>query len=266
MIQKAIDFDALFNEYLEGYLAEVMGKVKPDEIERKIPAKYIEWLTEPLTALDGLSPMAFVDKLKEENKLGEYLLSYVEKGEDISGLIAENCGENETEVLVDIMNKYPDYACPCCAILKDTGSKAGDKALLAIILSPDSDPALVDIAVEALSDGTHEEIVPEILKVIDDMDEVTQKNLVDVLYVYKGEERIYNWLVKLFEREEEMRAVYCNYLGKYGNPDAIELLLDYADKHIMDYYEFMELRNAVEMLGGEMDKDKKYQVVKRGEI
>lgn len=265
-MKKAIDFDALFNEYLEEYLAEVMGKVKPDEIERKIPAKYIEWLTEPTEKLDGLSPKDFVDKLKADGKLGEYLLSYVEKGEDISGLIAENCGENEADVLIDVINKYPDYACPACAILKDTGSTKGDKVLLSLILSPDSDPALVDIAVETLSDGTHEKIVPEILKVIDDMDEVTQRNLVDVLYVYKGDERIYNWIVKLFERESEMRAIYCNYLGKYGNPDAVELLLDYADKHIMDYYEFMELRNAVEMLGGEMEKDKKYQVVKRGQI
>ncbi len=263
---KAIDFDALFNEFLEDYLKEVMGKVKPDEIEKKIPAKYIEWLTEPCEKLDGLSPKAFVDKLKEENKLGEYLMTYIENNEDISGLIAESCGENEADTLIKIMKEYPDYAHVACSILKDTGSKKGDKYLLNIILSPECDSALVDIAVETLSDGTHPEIVHDILANIDDVDEITQRNLVDVLYVYKGDERIYNWIVKLFERESEMRAIYANYLGKYGNEDAVELLLDYADKHIMDYYEFMEIRNAVEMLGGEMDKDKKYQVVKRGQI
>ncbi len=265
-MKKAIDFDALFNEFLEGYLAEVMGKEKPDQIERKIPAKYIEWLTEPSESLDGLSPKEFIDKLKEQNKLGEYLMSYIEEGEDISELVAESCTENEADVLINVMKNYPDYASVACAILKDTGTKKADEYLLSLILSPESEASLVDLAIETLSDGTHENIVPLILKQIDDTDEITQRNLVDVLYVYKGEERIYNWLVKLFERESDMRAIYANYLGKYGNPDAIELLLDYADKHIMDYYEFMELRNAVEQLGGEMDKDKKYQVVKRGQI
>ncbi len=265
-MKNAIDFDALFDKYLEGYLAEVMGKVKPDLIERQIPAKYIEWLTEPIDELDGLSPNDFVEKLKAENKLGEYLMSYVESGEDISGLIGENCSENEADVLIKIMQEYPEYAMPACAILKDTGTKKADGYLVSIISSPDSDPALVDLAVEMLADGTHENVVPEILSLIDEVDEVTQRNFVDVLYVYPGNDRIYSWIVKLFEREDEMRHVYCNYLGRYGNEDAIELLLNYADTHIMDYYEFMELRNAVEMLGGEMDKDKKYQVVKRGQI
>ncbi len=263
---KTVDFDALFDKYLEKYLAGVMGKMKPDAIERTIPAKYIEWLTEPEAELGGASPKDFVDNLKAEGKLGEYLMGYIQNGEEISGLIAENCTENEVDTLISIIKDYPDYAPPACAILKDTGSKKGDKLLVDIISSPDSDPALVELAIEMLSDGTHPEVVPDILSRIDDVDEVTQRNFVDVLYVYPGNDRIYSWIVKLFEREDEMRHIYCNYLGKYGNEEAIELLLDYADKHIMDYYEFMELRNAVEMLGGEMDKDKKYQVVKRGQI
>lgn len=266
MIKKAIDFDAMFDEYLQGYLSEVIGKMKPDLIERKIPAKYIEWLTEPNEELDGLSPNDFVEKLKSEGEFGNYLMSYVENGADISGLIGENCTEKEAEYLIKIMKEYPDYACPACAILKDTGSKIGDDYLVDLISSPDTDPALIDIAVEMLSDGTHQNVVDKMLSMIDDMDEVTQKNFVDVLYVYPGNDRIYSWIVKLFEREDEMRAIYCNYLGRYGNEEGIDVLLNYADTHIMDYYEFMELRNAVEMLGGEMDKDKKYQVVKRGQI
>lgn len=266
MIKKAIDFDAMFDKYLEDYLKEVMGKMKPDMIERQIPAKYIEWLTTPMEEMDGLTPNAFVEQLVESGKLGEYLLGYVQNGKDISGLIGENCTENEADVLIKIMQEYPDYACPACAILKDTGTKKADKYLVSVISSPDSDPALIDLAVEMLSDGTHENVVSDMLAIIDEVDEVTQRNFVDVLYVYTGNERIYNWIVKLFEREDEMRAIYCNYLGRYGNTDAIDLLLDYADTHIMDYYLFMELRNAVEMLGGEMDKDKKYEVVKRGQI
>lgn len=261
---KNVDFDKLFDDYLNDYLSKTLGKVKPEEIEKKIPAKYVEWMTEPSKKLGGKSPQQFIDDLKNSGKLGEYLLSYVEADQDICDIIAEACGEEEVDVLVKILRDYPDYACPVCAILKDISSTKADKTVLDIVLNPESPDELVDIAIEMLSDGTHPNIVKDILSVIDDMDEKTQKNLVDILYPYQGNQRIYEWIVKMFRREEGNKALYCAYLGGYGNADAIDLLLEYAENSVMDYYEFMELRNAVERLGGEMDKNVKYQVVKGG--
>lgn len=263
-MMKPIDFDTLFDNYVNEYLTSVLGKIKPEEIEKQIPVKYIEWLTTECDELDGATPKDFIESLRDSGKYGEYILSYVKAGEDISSIIAESCTAEDIPVLIDIIRNYPDYACPACAIIKDIKSTEADKVVLDIILNPESEPALVDIAVEMLSDGTHPEIVDDILKVIDDVDDLTQRNLVDVLYRYKGNSQIYAWIVKLWRRDIENRHIYCSYLGSYGNPDAIELLLDYADNAIMDYYEFMELRNAVEMLGGEMPK-KEYQVVKRGQ-
>ena len=263
-MNKAIDFDKLFDDYVNDYLTEVLGKIKPEEIEKKIPVKYIEWLTTECEELGGKTPKQFIDELRETGKFGEYLMSYVEEDKDISSIIAESCTGEDIPVLIDIVRNYPEYACPACAIIKDIKSTEADKVILDIVLNPESEPALVDIAVEMLSDGTHPQIVDDILNVIDDMDDLTQRNLVDILYRYKGNSRIYDWIVKLWRREIEQRHIYCSYLGSYGNPDAIELLLDYADNAIMDYYEFIELRNAVEMLGGEMPK-KEYQVIKRGQ-
>ena len=261
---KHIDFDKLFDDYVNEYLTSVLGKIKPEEIEKKIPAKYIEWLTTESEELDGITPKQFIDGLRDSGNFGAYLKSYVDAGEDISSIIAESCTAEDIPVLIDIVRNYPDYACPACAIIKDIKSTEADKVVLGIVLNPESEPALVDIAVEMLSDGTHPEIVDDILRVIDDMDDLTQRNLVDILYRYKGNNRIYEWIVRLWRREIELRHIYCSYLGSYGNPDAIELLLDYADNAIMDYYGFIELRNAVEMLGGEMPK-KEYQVIKRGQ-
>lgn len=261
---KNVDFDKLFDDFLNAYLAETLGKVKPEVIEKEIPAKYVEWMCTPCKELEGKTPHQFIEDLKSSGKLGEYLLSYVEADQDISDIIAEACGESEVDVLVEIMRNYPDYACPACAILKDISSTKADKVILDIVLNPESSDVLVDMAIEMLSDGTHPNIVDDVLAVIDDMDEKTQKNLVDIIYVYKGNERVYEWIVKMFRMEEGNKALYCAYLGSYDNPDAIDLLLEYAENSVMDYYEFMELRNAVERLGGEMDKNVKYQVVKGG--
>ena len=261
---KPIDFDNLFDEYLNDYLSQVLGKVKPDEIEKKIPVKYIEWLTTELDVLDGKTPKDFIENLRATGAFSAYLKSYVDNDMEISSIVAESCTAEDIPTLIDIVKNYPEYACPACAIIKDIKSTQADKVILDIVLNPESEPALVDIAVEMLSDGTHPGIVDDILAVIDDMDDLTQRNLVDILYRYPGNNRIYEWIVRLWRREIELKHIYCAYLGSYGNPDAIDLLLDYADNTIMDYYEFMELRNAVERLGGEMPQ-KEYQVIKRGQ-
>ncbi len=263
---KTIDFDKLFDDFLNNYLSETLGKISADKIEQEIPAKYVKWLNTQSSELGGKTPQGFIDDLKSNGKLGEYVLQYVKDGEDISSMIAEACGEDEVDVLMDIIKNYPEYACPACSILKDISTTKADKLLLDVILNPESQSELVDMAIETLSDGTHENIVNDILNVMDEVDDITQRNLIDVLYVYTGNTRIYEWLVKIFTREDENRALYCAYLGSYGNPDAIDVLLSYADDSIMDYYEFMELRNAVERLGGEMPKDKKYQVIKKGGV
>ena len=262
-MMKPIDFDTLFDNYVNEYLSDVLGKIKPEEIEKQIPVKYIEWYTTPCDELDGLTPKSFIEGIRKKGEFSKYLKSYVDADMDISSIIAESCNHEDIPALVEIVLNYPEYACPAIAIIKDIKSTEADKVVLDIILNPESESALVDICVEMLADGTHPEIVDEILKVIDDMDDLTQRNLVDILYRYPGNSRIYDWIVKLWRREIELKHIYCSYLGSYGNPDAIELLLDYADNAIMDYYEFIELRNAVERLGGEMPK-KEYQVIKRG--
>ena len=38
---KIIDVDKLFDKYIEGYVYGNIGKVKPEEIENKIPVLYV---------------------------------------------------------------------------------------------------------------------------------------------------------------------------------------------------------------------------------
>jgi len=150
---KNVDFDKLFDDFLNDYLAETLGKVKPEAIEKEIPAKYVEWMCSPCKELGDKTPHQFIEDLKSNGKLGEYLLSYVKADQDISDVIAEACGESEVDVLVEIMRDYPDYACPACAILKDIPSTKADKVILDIVLNPESSEALVDMAIEMLSES-----------------------------------------------------------------------------------------------------------------
>ena len=49
---KVIDVDSLFDKYIEGYVYSNIGKVKPEEIENKIPELYVKFGDEKLKELN----------------------------------------------------------------------------------------------------------------------------------------------------------------------------------------------------------------------
>lgn len=81
--------------------------------------------------------------------------------------------------------------------------------------------------------------------------------LVEILAEYKGRKDVYLWLVTYFYRGEDI-PLFARLLGAYGNEDAIEILTSYANDYDVDYNEFMEIRNAVEQLGGEFNVRKDF--------
>ena len=53
---KIIDIDKLFDDYISDYVYKNIGKVKPEEIENKIPMLYEKFGCEKLKELDGKTP------------------------------------------------------------------------------------------------------------------------------------------------------------------------------------------------------------------
>lgn len=77
----------------------------------------------------------------------------------------------------------------------------------------------------------------------------TGKMLIEILAEYKGNPAVYMGLVSYLYRGEDV-ALYARLLGKYGDERAIDVLKSFAEEYDLDYNEYMEVRNAVEELGG----------------
>ena len=58
-MNKIIDIDALFDKYISDYVYGNIGKMKPEEIENKIPDLYVKFGDEKLKDLDGKTPNTF---------------------------------------------------------------------------------------------------------------------------------------------------------------------------------------------------------------
>lgn len=97
-----------------------------------------------------------------------------------------------------------------------------------------------------------EEIVDEMLKRRLSLEGDTSKMLMEVLANYKGNKAVYMGLVSELYKGEDV-ALFARLIGSYGNEQGIETLKGFLNEYEPDYNEFMEIRNAVEELGGYLD-------------
>ena len=111
-------------------------------------------------------------------------------------------------------------------------------------------------AYEYLSEDC-EEAVEDMLAAFYAADGDTGKMLIEILSRYKGDPAIYMGLVSYLYKGEDV-ALFARLLGSYGDERAIDLLKSFAEEYELDYHEYMEVRNAVEQLGGDWVDDKDY--------
>ena len=97
-----------------------------------------------------------------------------------------------------------------------------------------------------------EEIVAVMVEKMYAYDGETGKMLMEVLAQYKGNKAIFMGLVGYLYKGEDV-ALFAKLIGSYGDEQGIEVLKTFCEEYEPNYNEYMELRNAVEELGGDFD-------------
>ncbi len=67
-----------------------------------------------------------------------------------------------------------------------------------------------------------------------------------------------NAMLDMLKNRPEQRAFAARLLGRYGDARAMEPLKALISMSDITYYEYMELRNAVEALGGEIEHEREF--------
>ncbi len=99
-----------------------------------------------------------------------------------------------------------------------------------------------------------EVIVDEMLERFYKCEGDTAQMLLEIMANYPGHKGVFMALVSYLYRGEDV-ALFARLLGKYGDLSAIQLLEDFAKENELNYNEYMEIRNAVEELGGVFKND-----------
>ena len=97
-----------------------------------------------------------------------------------------------------------------------------------------------------------EELVDDMLAKLYSLEGETGKMLMEVLAGYKGNKAIFMGLVSYLYKGEDV-ALFARLIGSYGDENGIQVLKTFCDEYEPNYNEYMEIRNAVEELGGDFD-------------
>lgn len=256
---KTIDLDALFDKYIEDYVYKNIGKVKPEEIENKMPILYTEFGDKALKELDGKTPNQFYKDFQTEELL-KCLKNHIEEGVSVSDFLYEAIVSKKDgaeclrkELLEDNGEEYTAYL---INLLEDVKGEIPAERYLDFILY-DYPESISELATESL--GASAEIVKEsILKEFRQTTEDKKAKLIDVLSNCKNDDRVFDLLVEEFVKHTDNYPLYASYLSKYGDERALPFLMTAIEGEKISYADFEELRFAIEALGGEYTKSRDF--------
>ncbi len=256
---KVIDIDELFDKYISDYVYSNIGKVKPEEIENKIPELYAQFGKTTLRELDGKTPETFYNSYSADQLL-ECLKEHLLKDVAISDFLCEaiTSVEGAEDALCNALKEdgNEEFTIYVMNMLGDLNSQKPLKRYLELIMW-DYPEMIRELATELLC--VHAESIKE--DVINQYSETAGEKkacLTEILSNCKKDDRVFDILVTEFAKNQNNVPVYANYLAKYGDDRAIPFLMASIEREKISYADFEELRFAIEALGGEYNKERDF--------
>ena len=88
--------------------------------------------------------------------------------------------------------------------------------------------------------------------------EFGQQRILQICTNFPGDDRIFAYLMDKLRNRPDQRALYASFLGKLGDPRAIDAMKPFLNLTDLGYLDYIELRNAIEELGGDPGEDRAF--------
>ena len=259
---KIYDFDEKFYDYARAWVA-----MRPGLTERQIEDSYnemmINWLNAPATWLNGEKPGEYFNRYSEEKDLIKLLEEYDKRSIGLpeplySRIVAvgDTCVAALTRIAGD-PDKKESLRGTAIALLRDIGTDAPRQLFIDMVASCKEPDELSNMAAEALAAGSAEVVGP-LLERYDAAPELAQSLILEICVNFPGDERVFAHLTDKLRNRPEQRALYASYLGKLGDARAIEVMRPFLQAQDVGYLDYIELRNAIEQLGGDPGEERAF--------
>ena len=273
-----LDFDANFKAYTDRWIQLNKDKFKTyEQMEEAMPQVYMRWLNSPAAFLSGETPANYFRKYDSAPELVKWLRLYDENGVSAPDLLLDRINDLGAESVKPLLYLAKDernsaeLRMLALNLLKEVDAGDAPKELcLRLIDQRQDEDELADMAAELMRNmmPAHAE---EVLSRLGDVSESARETYLDLLSDCPGDDRIFEATLKEFEARPEKCGLFSALLGKLGDDRAIEALTRALDRENISYIDYIEVRNAIEELGGEcsherdFEGDPYYEMMKRGE-
>lgn len=249
-----IDFDKLFENYADKYYnAHESEYDSPDDFAKDLDKIYHNWATSAQEALGGLSPSEFFNRIPEDELIDILKGSCV--GDNNPNSLLFDRIATEPSLLGDLV-KLAETATDeklLLVVVSLIGELGGaDSEFYINMIERDIDACVKDECIEVLCDRA-DEVKDELLAKAENTDDMgkIEMYLEPLTFCETGDDRILELLRTLLRTDPNV-AYVAALMGRYGDERACADLYPLLDT--CDYAEFLEIRNAIESLGGTVDE------------
>ena len=268
-----INFDEHFADFTSEWMkSHQQDYANFDQMEEDIPRIYVAFLNTRAKWLGGVTPGSYFTQFEDPKVLVDWLAAYCEEGTPVPDLLLEQittvgrpCEKRLLELLKD--GEAPDEArMIAIELLREMESTLPRMLYIQWQLDRQPKDDLKDNALESLV-LMGECVVQPILQELPKANEAGQEALLEVLSHFPGNEQTFRLGMKLFRERKERQALFAGYLAKLGDDRALPELTEAAKEPGLSYLAFIEIRNAIESLGGtcperEYDDDPEYEALR----
>ncbi len=268
-----INFDEHFAEYTTSWLKDHETEYETyDDLEADLPRVYMMFLNTRARWLGNLTPGSYFTQFEDPKVLVDWLAKYCAEKVPVPDLLLEQitfvgkpCERRLLRLLED-PEAEDEARMIAVGLLRDMQSTLPKMLYINWQLNRAEKDELKDNALESLQE-MGETVIQPILQVFRQANDAGQEALLDVLSRFPGHEPVFNIARKLFADHPEKRAIFAGYLARIGDDRALPDLIEAAKDEKLSYLTFIEIRNAIETLGGAcpervFDDDPEYEALR----
>jgi len=274
MSMPLINFDERFADFTSQWMKDHQNRYSNyEEMEEDLPRIYLTFLNTRANWLGSLTPGSYFTQYEDPKELVDWLNQYCDEGVPVPDLLLEQitnvgrpCEKRLLELLKD-EDSGEEARMIAVGLLREMGSDLPKMLYITWQLDRMDRDELKDNALESLTE-MGPTVVQPILQNLNRANPAGQEALLEVLSHFPGNEQTWQLAMRLFRERKERRAVLAGYLARLGDERALEPLIAAAGEPDLSYLTFIEIRNAIEQLGGicperDFDEDPEYEALRQ---
>ena len=254
---KCIDFDKKFDYYLKAWAKEHVKDFHTfDEMEAAVPGVYDTFLDTPADWLAGKKPGEYFEQFDSAKQLTDWMEDYEKQHVPVPDMLLNRLTDLGLASEAPLMNLLLKERAPQAAkmeaisILNEIESTAPVDLYISWVQKGDKYDELADSALDSLQ-ALGDKVTDQLVDGLENASDNGKISLLTLIAPFRQDEWLVDLTLRLLADYPMESPALANILSDLGHEKAIEPLKKLAASEETGYLDYIELRNAIEALGGE---------------